>query len=92
MKKISLKIVVLGQVQMVGFRWYVKRQADILGIKGYVKNSSRGEVEILAQGDSELMPQFLDHIKIGPSRSRVDRLQKEELITDKIFDNFLIRM
>ncbi len=82
----------MGHVQMVGFRWFAKRQADILGIKGYAKNTSRGEVEILAQGDSELMPQFLDYMKIGPSRARVNRLQKEDMITDKIYDNFLIKM
>lgn len=81
----------MGHVQMIGFRWFAKRQADILGIKGYAKNTSRGEVEILAQGDSELMPQFLDHLKMGPSRSRVDRLQKEDLITDKIYQHFSIR-
>ena len=92
MNTISLKIIVSGHVQMVGFRWYVKQQADILEIKGYVKNASRGEVEVLAQGESKLMPQFLDYLKIGPSRSRVERLQQEDIVTDKIYNNFSIRM
>lgn len=92
MKTISLKIIVSGHVQMVGFRWYAKQQADILGIKGYVKNASRGDVEILAQGESKLMPQFLDYLKIGPSRSRVERLQQEETPIDKTYTNFSIRM
>ncbi len=79
-------------VQMVGFRWYAKQQADYLNIKGYVKNTTRGDVEIFAQGVADVMPQFIDLIKRGPSRSRVEKLVKEEVLTDKVYEKFSIRM
>ena len=92
MKSINLKIVVSGMVQMVGFRWYAKQQADFLHIKGYVRNTVRGEVEIFAQGPGDVMPQFEDMIRQGPSRSRVERFLREEVNTDKVYEKFSIRM
>ena len=41
---------VRGRVQGVGFRWFVEREAHILGIAGWVRNNADGSVEILAQG------------------------------------------
>ena len=41
---------VRGRVQGVGFRWFVEREAKILGISGWVRNNSDGSVEVLAIG------------------------------------------
>jgi acylphosphatase len=92
MHVISQKITVLGSVQMVGFRWYAKQHADLLGIKGYAKNNSRGTVEIVAQGEKENIELFLEYIKQGPSRARVDRVTIEPEQNEKEYNQFLIRM
>jgi len=44
------RFVVRGRVQGVGFRWFVEREAHILGIAGWVRNNADGGVEVLAQG------------------------------------------
>ena len=44
------RFVVRGRVQGVGFRWFVEREAHILGIAGWVRNNSDGGVEVHAQG------------------------------------------
>lgn len=41
-----------GLVQGVGFRWWVQRNADRLGMSGYAANRLDGSVEVDAQGPS----------------------------------------
>ena len=77
---------------MVGYRWFAKRQADLLKIKGYVKNTVRGDVEILAQANKDDLQIFIAHLQIGPSRARVDKLVKEPVEENKIYKEFNIRM
>lgn len=49
----SAHIFVIGFVQGVGFRRYIKKKALSLGLKGWIKNLPDGRVEILAQGSKE---------------------------------------
>ena len=79
-------------VQMVGYRWFAKEKADQFNIKGYVRNTGRGEVEIIAQGQEEDILPFIDHLKQGPSRARVEKVYQETLDKVKIFQQFSIRM
>jgi acylphosphatase len=44
------RFVVRGRVQGVGFRWFVEREAHILGIAGWVRNNADGSVEVHVQG------------------------------------------
>ena len=49
----NLKIIISGRVQGVFFRRFAKINAERLGIKGYVKNLSDGNVEINASSEKE---------------------------------------
>ena len=44
------RFLVRGRVQGVGFRWFVEREAHILGIAGWVRNNADSSVEVLAMG------------------------------------------
>ncbi|PIR79881.1 MAG: acylphosphatase [Candidatus Levybacteria bacterium CG10_big_fil_rev_8_21_14_0_10_35_13] len=46
-------IFVLGFVQGVGFRRFIQKKAQELGLTGWVRNLPDGRVEILAQGKKE---------------------------------------
>ena len=66
--------VVTGRVQGVGFRWFVEREARILGIKGWVRNRSDGSVEVLAAGSGEQLSALHKKLREGPRASRVDNV------------------
>lgn len=65
------KIIVSGLVQGVGFRYYVLRHAENLGLKGYVQNLFTGEVLTEVEGDIGLINELIKQLKIGPMKSHV---------------------
>ena len=69
---LTVNMVIIGKVQGVGFRYFVFRQAQELGIKGWVSNKSNGNVEALAHGEKADLEQFIAKVKEGPSFSRVE--------------------
>ena len=73
MKEIYAKIT--GKVQQVGFRQYTKKQADKLGVLGWVRNLDDGSVESVAQGGEEKLEKFAKHLKRGPYFAEVDYAQ-----------------
>ncbi len=61
-----------GEVQGVGFRWWAKRQADALGLRGTVRNLADGTVEVVARGDTETLEHFRSLLHEGPPAARVE--------------------
>ena len=51
-----------GYVQGVGFRFTARRIAQSLGLSGWVKNCYDGRVELVAEGDGEVLEQMLDDL------------------------------
>lgn len=70
--------IVKGRVQGVGFRWFVHREAADIGLRGWVRNTDAGEVEILAAGDEEQLMELTAALKQGSRGSRVDAVTTEE--------------
>jgi acylphosphatase len=70
MKEIFAKI--YGNVQTVGFRQHTKKQADKLGLVGWVENCDDGSVECIAQGEEEELKTFVKHLRKGPYFADVD--------------------
>lgn len=69
---------VSGRVQGVGFRWFVEREARILGLSGWVRNKHDGSVEVLAAGTREQLGALYSKLKEGPRAARVDAVDVEE--------------
>ena len=72
------RFLVRGRVQGVGFRWFVEREAHILGIAGWVRNNSDGSVEVLAQGTHEQLSGLRSRLHQGPRAARVDNVEESE--------------
>ena len=74
---LTVNMKITGKVQGVGFRYFVLRQAQELGINGWVSNKSNGDVEALAQGEKADFEQFIAKVKEGTTFSRVDNVNLE---------------
>ena len=72
------RFVVRGRVQGVGFRWFVEREAHILGIAGWVRNNADGSVEVLAQGTRDQLSGLHSRLREGPRAARVDTVEESE--------------
>jgi acylphosphatase len=75
-----LHFLVQGRVQGVGFRWFVHREASELELKGWVRNTEDGDVEIVVAGVEESLIELRSSLKKGPRGSRVDRLIEHPLV------------
>jgi acylphosphatase len=69
-----LHAVVRGDVQGVGFRYFVQRRAQQLGLNGWVRNNDDGSVELVAEGQREELEQLKRALQEGPRMARVDRV------------------
>lgn len=72
------RFVVRGRVQGVGFRWFVEREAHVLGVSGWVRNNADGSVEVLAQGTRDQLLGLRSRLRHGPRAARVDDVEESE--------------
>ena len=86
-----LEIYVSGVVQGVGFRYFTRRVAKELGLKGYVMNLADGRVYIVVEGDEGRLEKFLSAIKEGPPMAIVKGLEVRESGAGGEFRDFTIR-
>ena len=77
MKK-ALMISISGKVQNVGFRYSTHKKATQLNICGSVKNQPDGSVFIEAEGEEELLNQFVLWCHHGPSWANVTKVNIQE--------------
>ena len=69
-----LHAVIRGDVQGVGFRYFVLRKAHQLGLRGWVRNNDDGTVELVAEGARQDLEQLKRAVGEGPRMARVDRV------------------
>ena len=70
-----LHVEVVGRVQGVGFRWFVREQARRAGLAGWVRNLPSGAVEVLAAGAPNALDALRQAVSVGPSGARVDAVR-----------------
>jgi len=63
-----------GRVQGVGFRYFVKKHANTLGVKGVVQNTENGLVQVIAEGEEDVLKHLLKLCKEGSSFSKVTKI------------------
>ena len=70
-----VNIKIFGLVQGVNFRYDSKRQADRLGLKGFVRNEPGGGVYLEVEGNSERVNDFLVWCQKGTFWSKIDKVE-----------------
>ena len=82
MKK-SVRLFISGSLQHMFFSRFIKDNADSLGIRGFVRKTEEGKVEVFLEGDSAVLNQMIALCKRGPQHSIVRTVeQKEEKFQD----------
>jgi acylphosphatase len=75
-----VRAIVSGLVQGVSFRATTAREANRLGLVGWVKNRANGTVELEAEGPDDAVAALLRWCEHGPPAARVDRVAVQELV------------
>jgi acylphosphatase len=75
----AARFVVQGRVQGVGYRYFVLRHAEQLGLAGYARNQPDGTVEVVAEGEAAALVELEQHLQEGPSFSHVSGVDKQAI-------------
>ena len=73
-----LHVTVRGQVQGVGFRWFVRERASALGLSGWVRNDIDGSVRVFAIGPTPELQSLRRMLEQGPAAASVDTVEDEQ--------------
>jgi len=73
--RVRLSATVYGFVQGVGFRYFVVREAGRLGLRGYVRNTPEGNVDVVAEGPRASLEQLVQKLWKGPDGAYVERVE-----------------
>ena len=85
----TLRVYISGTVQGVMFRKFIEEQANKIGVRGFVRNTSDGRVEVLIEGTDDKVLQMLELCKSGTSHAQVRNVEFHE-IKNQGFDGFKI--
>jgi acylphosphatase len=87
---IALHLTIDGKVQGVFYRSSMKRMADDLQIRGWVRNLDDGRVEAVIQGTTDAIDHIIKWCKVGPTNSVVADLRSEEIKVQGDLRNFSV--
>lgn len=86
-----LEVTVVGRVQGVGFRYFARREAEGLGLDGWVANAPDGMVRCVAEGPRDHLESFRDRLREGPPSSIVERVTEAWLPATGTLGRFTVR-
>ena len=87
----TIRWIISGRVQGVGYRYFARKIAIRLGIFGTARNLADGTVEILARGTDDTLTEFYSELLNGPSFAGVSNIEMYEVNNRDIqFEDFVI--
>ena len=89
--RIFRRYLVTGRVQGVGFRWFVEREAQLIGVGGWVRNCDDGAVEVLASGTHAQLGSLYDGLREGPRAARIDQVEVDDAAPFSEYQTFQIK-
>ncbi len=89
--KVRARVLVSGSVQGVGFRASVRNEAQMTGVRGYIRNRSDGKVEAVFEGEQTNVLNMVEFCRKGPPGSGVDGAEVRMEEYDGEFGSFEVR-
>ena len=74
-EKVTRRLAITGLVQGVWYRESMRREAQRLGITGWVRNCADGSVEAVVQGSANAVDAITQWARSGPEQARVERVE-----------------
>jgi acylphosphatase len=90
-EKRSVKVNVTGRVQGVGFRYSTQRQAQRLGVKGWVRNERDGSVTVVIEGPKAAVDEMVSWLHEGPGFANVADLNLQEYPYEGRYSSFTVQ-
>jgi acylphosphatase len=81
-------IYITGRVQGVGFRHFTRKNAERLGVNGWVKNLQDGRVEAVFQGSEDKVMELIERCKDGPISGYVKDIEVRDSEESKDHKSF----
>jgi acylphosphatase len=88
-KRVTIRV--RGRVQGVGFRYFAREAANALKLTGFVRNTSDGDVEVVAEGNEGLLARFVGLLRQGPPSAVVTDMDVSWQDWTGAFDRFYVR-
>ncbi len=88
---LRVNLLILGDVTGVGFRYWTLRRAQLLELTGWVRNVSKGKVEIVVEGEKESLEEFIKRCHHGPDVAWVEKVKVKWEDATEEFTGFEIR-
>ncbi|MGA8028504.1 MAG: acylphosphatase [Bryobacteraceae bacterium] len=89
-RKAAKRLLIRGDVQGVGFRFFAQRKANELGLSGWARNLDDGRVEVYAVGPPHRLNDFAAALHVGPRMASVRSVEEREEAVDNA-SGFTIR-
>ena len=91
-KSVGANIRVTGQVQRVGYRYFVQRWAEDFGLGGWVRNQRDGSVYLETEGRKDRIKKLMKELKEGPQMARVEEVSVKWTSFENKFRNFQVKL
>jgi acylphosphatase len=88
LRRVRLKI--SGRVQGVFFRESTRREAERLGVRGWVRNDDDGTVEALIEGSAAAVDALIQWCHHGPPSAKVEHVQLTDERSGEDLDGFRV--
>ncbi len=86
----QLLVTISGIVQGVSFRYFLQEQAQLNNVTGWTKNTDRGTVEALFQGDEKDVGKMVKRCLYGPEAASVESIEIKDA-DESICNDFVIK-
>jgi acylphosphatase len=83
----TAKFLVSGEVQGVGFRWFVARHSRRLGLHGHARNLHDGRVEVLVCGAPSSVNELESLLAEGPAHAHVSKVERSDAVDEEVIHN-----
>ncbi|MGO4705069.1 acylphosphatase [Microvirga sp. 2MCAF38] len=88
---LTLHVIIHGRVQGIGFRAWTHHQAELRGLRGWVRNRRDGTVEAVFSGPEDAVDAMLSVCREGPDGSRVEKIDTDAVDDGAFASRFEVR-